>query len=69
MGITSRMPPSCSRAATLGWRTSASAVTDEFGRADFGTIHVDLREGTHTIEILVFKSDYGEKTVEVLVNV
>ena len=52
-----------------GNRTSASAVTDEFGRADFGTIHVDLREGTHTIEILVFKSDYGEKTVEVLVNV
>lgn len=50
-------------------RISASEETDERGVAKFGPLFFDLKKGTHTVEILVFKTGYGEKTLEVLVTV
>ncbi len=50
-------------------RISASEETDERGVATFGPLFFDLKKGTHTVEILVFKTGYGEKTLEVLVTV
>lgn len=49
--------------------SSATAITGSDGKAVFGDLHVDSN-GTEllTLDILVYKSGYGEKTVDVLVR-
>lgn len=52
-----------------GGTCPASATTDSGGRAVFSNVHVDAPGSASTaiLEILVYKSGYGEKTTDIMV--
>ena len=54
-----------------GDRVPAQATTDQDGCATFGTLHVSPPGGTGNaiVEILAYKSGYGERTADFMVSV